>query len=62
MINDPIVDETRRIRREYALQFDNNLHKICEDLRKQECASNRTFRAPADSKPPVDAAAIDETP
>lgn len=36
MINDPIVNEIRRIRREYADEFNNDLHAICEELRRQE--------------------------
>lgn len=46
MINDPIVAEIRAIRRDYAKQFDNNLHAICEDLRRQERESHRELRSP----------------
>lgn len=46
MIDDPIVNEIRRIRREYAECFHNDLHAICEDLRRQERESKRTFRSP----------------
>ncbi len=48
MIDDPIVSEIRRIRREYAEQFDNDLHAICEDLRRQERESGRELRSPSD--------------
>ena len=44
MIDDPIVDEIRQIRRAYAEQFNNDLHAICEDLRRQERESAREFR------------------
>jgi len=33
---DPIVDEVRRVRQEYAKQFDYDLHAIAADLRKRE--------------------------
>jgi hypothetical protein len=46
MIDDPIVEEIRRIRRVYAERFNNDLHAICEDLRRQEGESNREFRTP----------------
>ena len=46
MIDDPIVNEIRQISRAYAEQFNFDLHAICEDLRRQERASNREFRTP----------------
>ena len=33
---DPIVDEVRRVRREYAKRFDYDLRAIAADLRKRE--------------------------
>ena len=36
MLNDPIVEEVRRIRQEYAKQFDYDVRAIAEDLRKRE--------------------------
>ena len=47
MIDDPIVNEIRRIRRAYAERFNHDLHAICEDLRRQERESNRQFRTPS---------------
>ncbi len=47
MMDDPIVSEIRRIRRKYAEQFNNDLHAICEDLRRQERESDRQFRSPS---------------
>jgi hypothetical protein len=47
MINDPIVNEIRQIRQAYAAKFNNDLHAICEDLRRQERESDREFRTPA---------------
>ena len=47
MINDPIVNEIRQIRHAYAKRFDNDLHAICEDLRRQERESDREFRTPS---------------
>lgn len=36
MLNDPIVEEVRRIRQEYAKQFDYDVRAIADDLRKRE--------------------------
>ncbi len=36
MFTDPIVEEVRRVREEYAKQFNYDLHAMAEDLRKQE--------------------------
>jgi len=47
MIDDPIVNEIRQIRRAYAQRFNNDLHAICEDLRRQERESDREFRTPS---------------
>lgn len=41
MINDPIVDEVRRYRKEHTVQYDNNLTRIVEALREKERESNR---------------------
>lgn len=35
MINDPIVEEVRRIREEYAARFDYDPAAIAEDLKEQ---------------------------
>ncbi len=43
MINDPIVEEVRRYRKEHAAQYDNNLIKIVEALRKKERESQRAI-------------------
>ena len=49
MINDPIVNEIREIRRANAEQFANDLHAICEDLRRGERESQREIRTPSES-------------
>jgi hypothetical protein len=36
MFEDPIVEEVRRVRQEYARRFNYDLHAIAADLRKQE--------------------------
>ena len=36
MIDDPIVEEVRRIRQEYAKKFDYDVRAIAADLRKRE--------------------------
>jgi len=33
---DPIVEEVRRIRDEHAARFDYDIHRICEDVRREE--------------------------
>ncbi len=37
-MKDPFVEEVRRYRATHASQFDNDLHRICEDLRKFEAS------------------------
>lgn len=47
MQTDPIVDAVRRVRQEYAKQFDYDLHTIASDLRKREQQhSNRLVSFP----------------
>jgi hypothetical protein len=41
MWKDPIVEEIRRYREEYAAQFNFDLHAICEDLRNQQGKNGR---------------------
>ena len=36
MWNDPIVEETRRLRDAYASKFNYNIHAIVEDLKQWE--------------------------
>jgi hypothetical protein len=36
MFEDPIVEEVRRVRQEYARRFNYDLHAIAADLRKHE--------------------------
>lgn len=36
MFEDPIVEEVRRVRQEYAKRLNYDLHAIAADLRKQE--------------------------
>lgn len=42
-MNDPIVEEVRRVRDEYAARFDYDLDAIYRDLKEQEKRSGRTF-------------------
>lgn len=39
MIEDPIVEEVRRYRKEHAKQYGNDLKRIVEALKKKECES-----------------------
>ena len=36
MLSDPIIEEVRRVRQEYARRFNYDLHAIAADLRKKE--------------------------
>ena len=38
MINDPIVEEVRRYRREHAALYGNDLNRIVEALRKKSAS------------------------
>lgn len=47
MIRDPIVDEVRKARDEYARRFDYDLDAICRDLReKQKRSKNKVVSFP----------------
>jgi hypothetical protein len=46
MINDPIVEEVRRYRKEHAAQYGNNLSRIVEALRNKERESTRVLLNP----------------
>jgi hypothetical protein len=35
-MKDPIVEEVRKYRMEHTQRFGGDLHRICEDLRKEE--------------------------
>ncbi len=41
MWRDPIVEEIRRYRQEYAAQFNHDLKAICRDLRKRQKQGGR---------------------
>ena len=41
MWKDPIVEEIRKYRDEYAGQFSYDLHAICQDLRKKQGQAGR---------------------
>jgi len=43
MPDDPIVAEIRAIRKAHAEKFNNDLHAICEDLRRQERESGFVY-------------------
>jgi hypothetical protein len=42
-MNDPIVDEVRRVRDAYAARFNYDLDEIFRDIKEQELKSGRTF-------------------
>ncbi|MEX0725100.1 MAG: hypothetical protein WEB58_19075 [Planctomycetaceae bacterium] len=41
MWRDPIVDEIRQLRQEYAAQFNHDLKAICRDLRERQAKGGR---------------------
>ncbi|MCW5200084.1 hypothetical protein VU05_05245 [Desulfobulbus sp. F1] len=43
MIEDQIVEEVRRIRNEYAKQFNYDLDAVCRDLQQKQEHSGRTL-------------------
>src|SRR5581483_5947823 len=43
VMRDPIVEEIRKVREAHAARFNNDLDAICEDIRKHEELSGRTF-------------------
>ena len=57
MFDDPIVEETRRVRRAHAARFGNDLAAIVADLRRLERESGRTyvsFPPPSAKEPPAE--------
>jgi hypothetical protein len=59
-MNDPIVDEVRRVREAHAARFNFDLDLIFRDVKEQEAKSGRTFvslappeRERTESAPPV---------
>ena len=49
-MNDPIVDEVRRIRDEHAARFNYDLRAIFADIREQQERSGLTFVSFADEE------------
>ena len=41
MMNDPIVEEVRRLRQAHAARYNNDLAAICEALKARELSSSR---------------------
>ena len=54
-MNDPIVDEVRRIRDAHAAKFNYDLRAIFQDIKEQERRSGREFVSFADAE-------LDEAP
>ena len=53
-MNDPIVEEVRRIRAEIAAEHGNDLHRLFEDARRRQGAEGRRVVSfdPADASEP----------
>ena len=43
MKSDPVIEELHRIRDEHSKQFNYDVHAICEDIRRREKESGRTY-------------------
>lgn len=43
MYNDPIVEQTRKLRDEYAAKFNYDLDAICNDLMERQQKSDHTL-------------------
>ncbi len=52
MMNDPIVEEIRRVRKEHAAQYSNDLAKIAAALKEKERASGREYLNPGPKRLP----------
>ena len=63
-MNDPIVDEVRRVREAYAARFHFDLDAIFRDLKEQEKQSGHTFVSfpPARVQPNQAVQPFDATP
>ena len=57
MWNDEIVEEVRKVRDEYAAQFDYDLGAICQDIKQQQDKSHRELV----SLPPKKAELVEQT-
>lgn len=57
MWRDPIVEEIHRIREQQAKALGDNLHAICQDIRKKEIVSGRKLVTRPPRKPAVPDAA-----
>jgi hypothetical protein len=42
-MNDPVVEEVRKVREEYAARFNYDIAAICKDLREQGKAGGYEF-------------------
>jgi hypothetical protein len=51
MWRDPVVEEIRHIRDEYAKKFEYDLHAICEDIRDRQSRSGRVVVSRSPRKP-----------
>ena len=47
MINDPIVEEVRRYRKEHAARYGNDLRRIVEALKKKERVKSYSIKSRA---------------
>ena len=53
MWKDPIVEEVRRNREEYAARFNHDLAAICGDLRERQQKSDREIISPPPKRIPI---------
>ncbi|MDQ3815914.1 MAG: hypothetical protein M3347_18550 [Armatimonadota bacterium] len=52
MWTDPIVEEVRKAREDYAAQFDFNIEAMCRDLREQEPRTGHKVVSLPPKRPP----------
>jgi hypothetical protein len=56
MSKDPIVEEVRAVRDEYARRFDYDIEAICDDLRMQEATCGHEVVSLSPKRVPVPSA------
>jgi len=54
MWTDPIVDEVRKLREDYAAKFQFDIRAICDAMREEEAKSGRPLVTRPRKKPPAE--------
>ena len=61
MYSDPIVEQTRKLRDEYAARFNYDLDAICQDLMERQRVSDRKLIKRSPKRPMHPAPTVDYT-